>query len=292
MKQNLLFAALITLSAGLFSCCDEPVTLKLRLAKGDVYASTVKMDTKINTTAMGMKMNIDQKMEVYQTMKVNGVNSDSSYDITLTTDRFYMKQSMPMMGMPIDVEYDTDKPQKAGAMGEAMGPYFEKMKGLSYEVTLNSYGKVTRNNMDEVYKKLGLDSLSRQGGNNNVGSSNAEQYLSQLPEKPVKKGDSYVVEQSQNSLLPVSTKSTYTVKEITDDKVLLEVTSEFMPGTTVVAVKIDVKGSQTGTVEIDRKTGMTTHGEIKQKLDMTIEAQGMKMPMSSEGTIVFTNEKK
>lgn len=292
MKQNLFFAALITLSAGLFSCGGESVSLKLHLQKGDTFASTVKMDQKINTAAMGMKMNIDQHIEVYQRLEVNEVNSDSSYTISLVTDRFYMKQSMPMMGVPINVEYDTDKPEKAGAMGEAMGQYFEKMKGLSYDVVMDNHGKIIRNNMEEVYKKLGLDSLTKEGGNNNSTGGNAEQYVSQLPDKPVKEGDSYVVELTQNSLVPIGTKSTYTVKEITAEKVLLEVTSEFLPGTEVKGVKMEVKGSQTGTVEVDRKTGMTLRSEIKQKLDMTINANGMNMPMTTEGTIVFTCEKK
>lgn len=291
MKYTSLFATLFSLSVVLVSCGD-PVELKLNLAQNDTFSCTVKMDQKVTTSAMGMNMNIDQNIEMYQTLHVDDAAGDGTFTFTNTTDRFYMKQSMPMMGMPINVEYDTDKPEKAGAMGEAMGPYFEKMKGLAYQVTMDSRGNVLKSNIEEVYERLGLDSLSKKGGSNGV-SNNADQYLSPLPEKPVRKGDSYTVESKVSGEIPMSSKNTYTVKEITADKVTMEVKSEFLPGSSENSeYQVDVKGSQTGTVEIDRHTGMTLHSEITQDLKMTLSTNGMSVPMTSKGTIVFDCKKK
>lgn len=294
MKQKLLTCtALLSISLFIFSCGGgDTADLKLNVAKGDVYACKVKMDMKITTSAMGMNMNIDQLMEIDQTLSVDDVASSGNVTFTNVMERFYMKQSMPMMGMPINIEFDTDKPDKGGAMGESMAKYFSKMKGLTYQMEMDSQGKLLSSNMEEVYKKLGLDSLSQQGGGGNNSGNTADQYMSQLPDKPVKKGDSYTVETTASDMSPLAMKNTYTVKDITADVVTLEVKSEFLPGGEVSGIKMDIKGDQTGVVEIDRKTGMTIKSEIKQNLDMTVTSDGMKIPMKSNGNITFTCTKK
>lgn len=294
MKKKLLtLVTLTSISVFIFSCGGgEAVELKLNVAKGDVFDCKVKMDMKIETNAMGMSMNIDQNMEITQTLSVEDVNANGNITFKNVMERFYMKQSMPMMGMPINVEYDTDHPEKAGAMGESMGPYFSKMKGLTYQMEMDSHGKLISSNMDEVYQQLGLDSLSQQGGSGSS-ANNADQYMNQLPDKPVKKGDSYVVEVKATDMSPLAMKNTYTIKEITSDIVTLDVKTEFLPNAEIKdGISMDIKGDQTGTVEIDRKTGMTTKSEIKQNLDMTVTSEGMKIPMKSTGTITFTCVKK
>ena len=295
MKHNILtFSTFLTISLFVVSCGNDPVELKLNVAKGDSFACTVNMDLDISTTVMGQKMDIDQQMEINQTLSVEDVNANGNVVFKNAMERFYMKQSMKMMGMPINVEFDTDKPEKAGAMGESMKPYFSKMKGLTYTLEMDSHGKLISSNVDEIYQQLGLDSLTQQGGGNNNGGSNADQYMSQLPDKPVKKGDTYVVESQSSKLSPIATKNTYTVKEITSDKVILDLKSEFLPNDkgTEEGVTMEVKGDQTGTVEIDRATGMTTKSEINQNLDMVITSMGMKMPVKSKGIITFTSLKK
>lgn len=294
MKYRLLtLATLITLSATIVSCGGgEAVELKLNVAKGDKFNCIVKMDQKITTAAMGMNMTIDQKLEINQSLTVEDVNGNGDVAFEGKMDRFYIKQSMPMMGMPVDVEFDTDKPEKAGAMGESMRPYFSKMKNLTYKIQMDSHGKLLGSNMTEVYEKLGLDSLSQQGGG--TGNSNngaADQYMSQLPEKPVKKGDSYTVEIKPSKLSPMGMTNTYKVIEITADKVVMELKTEFMPTAQINNIDVDIKGGQTGTVEIDRKTGMTIKSEIVQNTDMTIVSMGMKVPMKTNSTINFTCQK-
>ncbi len=277
----------------LYSCGGgEAVDLKLNLAKGDVFEADVVMDQKVTTTAMGMKMDVEQVMNIYQTLTVQDVDAEGNMKLESVTDRFVMKQSIPMMGMPINVEFDTDNPEKAGALGESMAPYFQRMKGLTYHLTLDRQGKMISSDAEEVYKKIGLDTLSRQGGKK-APEGNSEQYLSQLPEKPVKKGDKYVVE-SGSAGAGFATKSTYTVKEITADRVLMDVSTEFVPAKAeeMAGVAVEVTGSQTGTVEIDRLTGMTLKSEMKQDLKMDITSMGMKMPTSTTGTITFNCRKK
>jgi len=292
MKNRLLtLATLITVSTFVVSCGGgEAVDLKLNVAKGDKFKSVLKMDQKITTSAMGMNMNIDQNLEIYQSLTVEDVNANGDVAFESVMDRFYMKQSMPMMGMPVNVEFDTDKPEKAGAMGESMRPYFAKMKNLTYKMQMDSRGRLIKSNMAEVYEKLGLDSLSRQGGSNN-NTSTAGQYMSQLPEKPVKKGDTYTVEVKPSDLSPMGMTNTYKIMEVTADKVVMELKSEFMPSAKVNDIDVDIKGGQTGTVEIDRKTGMTLKSDLTQNIDMTIVSMGMKVPMKTSSTVVFTCQK-
>lgn len=274
------------------SSCGDPIELKLNVAKGDTFACVVKMDQKIETKAMGISMNIDQQMEINQTMLVEGVEGNGDVTFKNTMDRFYIKQSMPMMGMPINIEFDTDHPDKSGAMVANMGQYFSKMKGLTYIIQMDSHGKLIKSNMNDVFASLGLDSLSQQGGSNS--NNNADQYISQLPEKAVKKGDSYEVELHNVGAAPFGIKNIYTVKDISESVVTLDLKTEFLPndGKDVNDISMEVKGTQTGVVEIDRKTGMTIKSDIKQDLEMTVSSNGMQMPMKTKGTVVFTSVKK
>lgn len=279
-------SALTAFSFFLFSCGGgAPVELSLNLKKGDVFETQTTIRQEVTTSTLGMNINVDQTMEVYQKLTVkdaaNGENTIES-----KTTRFVMKQNMPMMGMPINMEYDTDNPEKGGALGESMEPYFSLMKDLTYTIVLDNKGKMLRSDMEQVYKNLGLDSLSKQGGKNK-NEGNAEQYLNQLPDKPIKKGDTYQTEQ-KNTGAGFGLKNTYTVKEIKADKVILDIKSEFLPADSDnPLMQVEIKGEQTGTAEIDRKTGMTLKSEISQNLDMVITSMGMKMPTKTKGTITF-----
>ena len=148
--------------------------------------------------------------------------------------------------------------------------------------------------MQEVYKQLGLDTMNEKGGNNSDIGRNIDQYLNHLPEKAVKKGDKFTIEIAASDYVSIASKNTYTVKEISADKVVLDIRSDFKPGDKKENKgSVDnIKGEQTGTVEIDRKTGLTTRSETKQNIDMEINSVGMKMPMKITGTTVFTCEKK
>jgi hypothetical protein len=288
--KTILFLAI---SSFLFSCGGgEAVNLKLNVSAGDVFESRVIVDQKITTSAMGMKLDVDQVMDVYQTLTVKAVDNDGNTTMESVTDRFVMKQNMPMMGTPINVEFDTDNPEKAGAIGESMAPYFQKMKGLTYQLALDPRGKLIRSDIQEVYKKLGMDSLSEQGGNKTP-EGNSEQYMTILPDKPLKKGDKYVVELPSTGA-GFAQKNTYTVKEISADIVTFEVAGEFIPAKSekLEGATVEVSGTQTGTVQIDRKTGMTVKSDLKQDLKMNITSMGMSMPTTSTGTITFTCTKK
>lgn len=276
----------------LYSCGGEAVELKLNLTAGDVYNAHVNMEQNVITSAMGMNLTVKQNMDTYQTLTVKSVDGEGNTILESVTDRFVMKQNMPMMGTPVNVEFDTDHPEKAGAIGETMNPFFQKMKGLTYQMTLDRAGKLISSDMEAVYKKLGLDSIAEQGGKK-APETNPEQYLTRLPEKPLKKGGKYVIEMPPTGV-GYALKNTYTVKEITAEKVIMDVSSEFIPAKSkeVDGTSIEMSGTQTGTVEIDRKTGMTMKSEFKQDLKMDIKTMGMNMPTTTTGTIRFTCLKK
>lgn len=276
----------------LYSCGGEAVELKLNLAAGDVYNAHVNMEQNVVTSAMGMNLTVNQNMDTYQTLTVKSLDKEGNTTLESVTDRFVMKQNMPMMGTPVNVEFDTDNPEKSGALGETMNPYFQKMKGLTYQMTLDRTGKLINSDMEAVYKNLGLDSIAEQDGKV-APETNPEQYLTRLPEKPIKKGAKYVVEMPPTGA-GYALKNTYTVKEITAESVIMDVASEFIPAKSseIEGTSIEMSGTQTGTVEIDRKTGMTMKSELKQDLKMNIKTMGMNMPTTTTGTIRFTCTKK
>jgi len=274
MKKNHLLAGLFVLASGAFlqSCSNakadtRSVNLKFNLSKGGSYSYIINVDSK--TQAQGQVVNslvrFEYNMDV--TDEVNGIKT-----IKATYKRIAMKMEMPNGKMEIDTDMPSDSASEANPMS-MMSAMFSAMKDKSFEMKVDSTGSIIEVNgvkdlMTSMVSDMHLpgerEQMIKQMFSNQFNDESIKQTFSQsfniYPGKQVKVGDKWDKKVTMN-LGPVNMEmnTNYTVKEINDKTVKLELASDIHMN--------ESKGTQTGTFDVDAKTGMVLNGEIDQEFD-------------------------
>jgi hypothetical protein len=118
-------------------------------------------------------------------------------------------------------------------------------------------------------------------------SDNLEQYITQLPDKPIKVGESFTNETKTSGEYPMNLNSKYTAKEINEKEVIFDVESTVGLGGEAKTLISKMEGKQTGIVKVSRATGLTIFSETKQEVVITMGAGAMTIPMKLNGTTTF-----
>ena len=105
--------------------------------------------------------------------------------------------------------------------------------------------------------------------------------ISQLPEQELSVGSKWDFNKVQNvNGTMVSMNMEYTVTNISKKSIELSVNGS--------TESKDVTGTHNGTVSIDPKTGLVTSSNIKMNLSMTVNEQGLSIPVTMTGTTTTT----
>ena len=160
------------------------------------------------------------------------------------------------MGMKL--EYDSEHPEKTSPMiaGQAneMGQYLKKLDTVTYD----AMGRI-------------IDSLKLEM--NELGAAIVE-----LPKEEVTVGSTWTFNNPQKvSGTEMNTKMTYTVTAISKKSVDVTITG------TVEADSNEMSGTYTGTASINPQTGLVIQDNTKFNLSMTLNEQGMSIPMTIVG---------
>lgn len=251
----------------------EKVTLRLNLPAGTKIPMTMATDQQIQMEMMGQKMDMTQAMTMGTEYEVLEVAADGTMTIKVTTKSVKMKGNTPMGPM----EYDsTSGNADSNPMAAAMG----QMIGKSEQMKMSPMGKIT---------------MEVPADENNPVTETFEMF-NYFPEKPVGVGDTWTVDHNKSGQMPMAMKSTYVVKEIKDGKVLLDVSTVMSPSADGekdmqgMKVKIDMNGTQKGTMTLDAKTGFIVSSDFVQDISgkTTMSAEGMPEPMVQPMTIKGT----
>lgn len=231
---------------------NEKILLRYNLKQGEGYEQTMDNDTK--TQIMGMDVPSLQKIST-KTI-VTQVDDAGNLTQETTIEKFYMKQSNPMMG---DMEYDSEDPKK---QEPALAAQLGSMKGTKTITKISPNGKMLENSKDV----------------GNIGTSN------QYPEKAVGVGDTWEVSSSmKNPMLgnkEIINQSSYKLLQRNAGKAILELNGKI----TSEGKEI---GSISGKITVDEKTGIVLESDLSQQ--MTIEIQGMEAKIDSK--IKMTSKK-
>src|SRR5687767_7158273 len=103
-----LFLALVSISIIAFSCnqsSGDPHTLKMRLAKGDVFTQELDMDMDVSMDMMGQNMKMEMGMKGANDFEVMG-DSANLKNILMTYRKAEMKMSMTGMPGSENANYD------------------------------------------------------------------------------------------------------------------------------------------------------------------------------------------
>ncbi|RYY99893.1 MAG: hypothetical protein EOO11_03510 [Chitinophagaceae bacterium] len=272
--------------------CDSPKNtasknFSFNLPKGKSFVYS--MDYDIDQEVQGQK--IESNIQGAYTMEVTD-ETDSVKTLRMTYDRIAMNLVTPEQ----TINVDSDKGDTATGTDEAanmqgiMNKMFRSMKGKAFTMKVNREGQVVsieglQQMAESVINSMGLPEEARAGAmqgftqqfNDETLKETFSQSFNIFPNRPVKVGDSWTRTFSgQRS--PMNTKTTYTVKAIEGDNVVLDAKSDV-----TLTGQQEMKGIQTGTMRVDGKTGLVLNGEVNLALNGA-------MKMTTKGT--FTGKPK
>ena len=199
-------------------------------------------------------MNMSQSMEIRQSFNAKTVTETQS---DFETQIEAIKMSMSQMGMKL--EYDSEHPEKTSPMLAGQTKEFEKALNNPTAISYDALGHLVGDSID-----LAMNQLSN--------------IVLELPEKEVTVGSKWNSKKTQNvSNTEIVVNMEYTVTAISKKSVDVSFTG-------TVDSK-DVTGTYNGTASIHPQTGMVTASSTKSNITMTLNEQGMSLPI----TIVSTS---
>ena len=177
------------------------------------------------------------------------------------------------------------------------------MVGQSFKLAMTPKGEVTKVDgfkqmVESLSNRISVPDNMRDQMKKQMGQSFNEDQIKQsfaqgfsvYPDKPVKVGDSWTKNMDKTvSNMKMLQEIKYTVKEIKDNSVLLDMAgtlkSATASDTAATMVKMDMSGDEKGTLEIQRSTGMVSHGNIDMTMKMNTAGHpmNMKMKITMEG---------
>ena len=242
----LVLLALTTLSF----MAKDGVTLRLKPQQGKTHTVTTKANMMMMMEVQGQTMNMSQNMETRQTFTAKEVSDAQS---TLETQIEAIKMTMSQMGMKF--EYDSEHPEKTSPMLASQTKEIEERLHKPTDITYDALGKLVG---DSTVSQLGV--------------------IIELPETEITVGSSWTTTTSQEtSGVEFSADITYTVKAISKKSIDLTYTGK------VNGDAAEISGTYEGTASIDPQTGIMTNNSQKQNISMSINEQGMSIPMTIVG---------
>lgn len=156
------------------------------------------------------------------------------------------------------LEYDSEHPEKTSPMLASQTKDIEEKLHKSSTTTYDILGKLVGDSID----------LSR----------NQLSVIIELPEAEITVGSTWTTTTTQEtSGMEFKADMTYTVKAISKKSIDLTYTGK------VNGSAAEISGTYEGTASIDPQTGIMTHNSQKQNMSMTINEQGMSIPMTIVG---------
>ena len=244
----LVLVALATLSF----MAKDGVTLRLRPQQGKTYTITNKANAMIMMEVQGQTMSMSQNVETQQTFTAKEVTDDKS---VIETQIEAIKMTMSQMGMKF--EYDSEHPEKTSPMLAGQTSEIEKVLKKPSTVSYDLLGNI-------------IDTL-------NLEMSQLEGVINVLPEEEVTVGSTWTFNKSQIiSGAEINAKYTYTVTDISKKSIDVSISGN-------VEGSDEISGTYSGTASIDPKTGFVVQSTTKSNLSMTVNEQGMSIPMTIVG---------
>ena len=244
----LVLVALATLSF----MAKDGVMLRLRPQQGKTYTITNKANAMIMMEVQGQTMNMSQNVETQQTFTAKEVTDDKS---VIETQIEAIKMTMSQMGMKF--EYDSEHPEKTSPMLAGQTSEIEKVLKKPSTVSYDLLGNI-------------IDTLDLE-------MSQLESVINMLPEEEVTVGSTWTFNKSQIvSGTEINAQYTYTVTDISKKSIDVSISG-------TVEGSDEINGTYSGTASIDPKTGLVIQSSTKSNLSMTVNEQGMSIPMTIVG---------
>ena len=239
--------------ASLSFMANDGVTLRLKPQQGKSYTITNKANTMTMMEVQGQTLNMSQNMEVRQTFTPKEVSESQS---TIETQVEAIKMTISQMGMKL--EYDSEHPEKTSPMIASQTKEFEESLKKPNTLTFDDHGKLISDKED-----LGMSQLGH--------------VIIELPDQELSVGSKWSRSNEQEiSGIAFTVNMEYTVTAISKKSVDVSFTGNIDSK--------EVSGTYNGTASIDPQTGLMMNNTTKSNISMTMNEQGLSIPMTVVGT--------
>jgi len=280
MKFVIAVVLLLSLSFNNLSAQDTEspkLDLHLNLVAGDSYLYSVSVDQKMIQEIIGEQLEMNQKL-----------NTDYKYTIESNDgESIKIKASCERMQLTVDypgdqIEYNSEL---KGSDSRFSG--LDNLIGKPFYLFLDNKGNIHKT---EGFKELGAELKSNEfvrqlfTDSALINSLNMDIY----PASPVSVGTSWN-KLAYIDLMNVKLQNnlSYTLEGTSEDIAWVNVNGDITGMADNSDLKMDLKGSQTGTIETDLKSGLISSGNIQTEIEASIQSLDLVSPMklSSETKI-------
>ncbi len=273
---------------------QKPVDLAFNLPTGSGFDYNINMDVTTKGNVNGQDINVKNAMIVEYHFAVNG---DSSGWKKMTST--ISKIALTVNTQGVNINYDSDKPlDTSDVMNSTVGKVLGTMKGAQFQFTMNKNGDIgSVTGIDEMVNKMTQADATGgiTGGLGNAFSEenfkqNLKQAFGVYPGKPVKVGDTWTsTTNTTSSGATLQMDNTYTLESVSGNIANVKVNSKITaPSTTAITA---VTGTSAGTMQFDIPTGVPLNGDVNMNLNLTVNAGGQTMPMTTDIKMKITGKK-
>ncbi|HSC36252.1 MAG TPA: DUF6263 family protein [Chitinophagaceae bacterium] len=243
---------------------------KISLTKGQKLETVSNIKMVMSIEMMGQS--IDNNTETSNTalIELKEINpSDYLFSNTVT------KMLLHTSAMGQEVSFDSDKKEDMdGQMGESMKNVINKPQ----DIVVDKQGKILEKKGDTA--SGGMNDMMNMG--NNLMKGQPFPALVTLPNHPVKTGDTWT--DSTGTPATFKAVTTYTVKDINKDEVVLDFTSIVAKKGTIeqqqMQIDMDMTGTVKGTSSYEAATGLVKKSESTSNIKGTMGIMGQSAPMT------------
>jgi hypothetical protein len=266
--------------------------LRLNLEKGAVYEMTMNMDNHMDQEMMGQQMKMDQKMQMVTSMTVADVLPNKNFMLTYQ----YKSIRMDMETMGQTMSFNTDNPDDdnpASSMLKGMTTVELKMEITSRGEVVDIEGFESFNNA--FGQNPQLKGMLQMFSDKEAFKSNFSKTFSYFPEDKVSVGDTWNSTQQLKDFMNMNFDMHFTVTDIEDDKITLDVNSDFSSSSPIeqggMKMEMDMTGKQNGEMKINSEDGMVSSSDLSQDISMLMKMTNpqtqkeQEIPMEMKSTV-------
>ncbi|MBM7624243.1 DUF6263 family protein [Sporohalobacter salinus] len=310
-KKSLLILLVLLLTLTMtVGCGKKEYDLGLNLAQGHEYKLNIDMDQTIDREVMGKKMSSDQTMNMDYSFKVDKINQDGNYVLTVKYNNVDLKVNNKQSYLS---EMQQERMNKK--INNKLKNSMKALENKKFTVIMSDTGDIVKINgyqklMEGMLKNLsqedapGASKGVKKLANKEVLKKRWKQNLSYLPDKPVEIGESWTRKIKFKKPLPMIVVNTYTLEKNKKDKVVIKTKGTVKMDKTNLAkhmglshlkeveIKCNMNGNQTGEVILDSNSLWTKKAKLNQKINGKVSIikgdQSTEIPMKMKSKIKMT----
>lgn len=267
----------------------QKVNNELKFQKGQKLDVTVETNKTSSIELMGQTMETKVTSFIHEVLDVEDVNSTGA-TIEHKIKQVKFDLTNPMQSQSFDSEKDADRNGEIGKM-------LEKSIKNKYTMTIDPTGMITSVKADDDNPNDSSDQMGGMAGlisaqlglNIGVPSAGEASSFKILPNREIGVGDSWTDSSSSEGQVK---KTSYTVKNISDNEVILDFTEQLDINTTQQIMGMDAtiktNDQTSGTMILDRASGLLKQKKAVMEEEGTMEAQGQSVPVKGKTEITLT----